>query len=391
MNQVRVGVIGVGGRSSIVEYWHQPGGRSSVTGAADISLEALSNFRETVNPDAFVTTDYHELLSREDIDAVVILSPDYLHEEQAIAAFRAGKHVYCDKPLAITPEGCDRILDEWKQSGKHLMIGFNMRYMSMYQTMKEIIDSGVIGDIKAVWVRHFVGLGGYYYYHDWHGTRANTTSLLLQKASHDIDVIHWITGRYTKKVSAFGSLDYYGGNMPDDLYCPECERQKTCPDVSLDRLTQCAFREEIDVEDNNMVIMELEGGIKASYLQCHFTPDYSRNYTFIGTKGRIENDDVNDKIHVKTRKSGSWHEMSDITYEMKKMPGTHSGADPRICEDFINLVLDNKQPLASPFDGRMSVTVGCAATESIRAGGKVVQIDQGKHRPATEHQEKLPI
>ncbi|UNK20159.1 Gfo/Idh/MocA family oxidoreductase [Paenibacillus sp. N3/727] len=391
MNQVRVGVIGVGGRSSIVEYWHQPGGKSIVTGAADISLEALSKFRETVNPDAFVTTDYHELLSREDIDAVVILSPDYLHEEQAIAAFRAGKHVYCDKPLAITPEGCDRILDEWKQSGKHLMIGFNMRYMSMYQTMKEIIDSGVIGDIKAVWVRHFVGLGGYYYYHDWHGTRANTTSLLLQKASHDIDVIHWITGKYTRKVSAFGSLDYYGGNMPDDLYCPECDRQKTCPDVSLDRLTQCAFREEIDVEDNNMVIMELEGGIKASYLQCHFTPDYSRNYTFIGTKGRIENDDVNDKIHVKTRKSGSWHEMSDITYEMKKMPGTHSGADPRICEDFINLVLDNKQPLASPFDGRMSVAVGCAATESIRAGGKVVQIDQGKHRPATEHQEKLPI
>ncbi|MDQ0973589.1 putative dehydrogenase [Neobacillus niacini] len=44
-----------------------------------------------------------------------------------------------------------------------------MRYMSMYQTMKEIIDSGVIGDLKAVWVRHFVGLGGYYYDHDWHG------------------------------------------------------------------------------------------------------------------------------------------------------------------------------------------------------------------------------
>lgn len=391
MKQVRLGIIGVGARSNIVEYWHQPGGRSVVTGAADINLKALSKFKDAINSDAFVTTDYRELLAREDIDAVVILSPDHLHEEHVVAAFHAGKHVYCEKPLAITPEGCDRIMDEWKLSGKHLMIGFNMRYMSMYQTMKEIIDSGVIGDIKAVWVRHFVGLGGFYYYHDWHGTRANTTSLLLQKASHDIDVIHWITGQYAKKVSAFGSLDYYGGDMPNDLYCPDCERKDTCPDVSLERLTQCAFREEIDVEDNNMVIMELEGGIKASYLQCHFTPDYSRNYTFIGTKGRIENDDVNDVIHVKTRKSGTWHEMSNITYEMKKMPGTHSGADPRICEDFINLVLDNKQPLTSPFDGRMSVAVGCAATESIRAGGKVVQIDQGKHRPVTENHEKLPI
>ncbi|UZN00173.1 hypothetical protein OL548_10360 [Lysinibacillus sp. MHQ-1] len=50
-------------------------------------------------------------------------------------------------------------------------------------------------------------------------------------------------------------------------------------------------------------MMELEGGIKASYLQCHFTPDYSRNYTFIGTKGRIENDDINNKIYLKNTKN----------------------------------------------------------------------------------------
>ncbi|MCJ8008254.1 Gfo/Idh/MocA family protein [Lederbergia wuyishanensis] len=384
MKQLRIGIIGAGGRSSIVEYWHKPEGNSVVVGAADVSLQLLERFKKDVNKDGFITTDYKELLKRDDIDAIAIFSPDFLHEEHAIAALRAGKHVYCEKPLAITPEGCDRILDEWKKSGKHLMIGFNMRYMSMYQTMKEIIDSGVIGEIKAVWVRHFVGLGGYFYYHDWHGTAANTTSLLLQKASHDFDVIHWLTGKYATKVSAFGSLDYYGGDKPNDLYCPDCELKDTCPDVSLHRLTQCAFREEIDVEDNNMVIMELEGGIKASYMQCHFTPDYSRNYTFIGTKGRIENDDVNDKVYVKTRKSGSWHEMSDIVYEMKQMDGTHGGADPRICEDFVNLVLYNKQPLTTPFAGRMSVAVGCAATESIRNGGKVVRIDQGNHNPTLE-------
>lgn len=381
MTQLRIGVIGVGGRSTILEYWHNPEGNSIVIGAADISLESLEKFKEDVNDEAFVTTDYKELLMRDDIDAVVILSPDYLHEEHATAALRAGKHVFCEKPLAITTEGCDRILDEREKSGKHLMVGFNMRYMSMYQTMKEIIDSGVIGEIKAVWVRHFVGLGGYFYYHDWHGTAANTTSLLLQKASHDLDVIHWLTDSYATKVSAFGSLDYYGGDKPNDLHCPNCEIKDTCPDVSLKKLTQCAFREEIDVEDNSMLIMELEGGIKASYMQCHFTPDYSRNYTFIGTKGRLENDDVNDKVFVKTRKSGSWQEMSDITYDIKKMEGTHGGADPRICEDFVNLALYNKQPLATPFAGRMSIAVGCAATESIRSGGKVVHIDQGVHRP----------
>jgi predicted dehydrogenase len=237
MTQVRIGVIGTGLRSSIAKYWHNPEGNSVVVGAADVSLKALEKFKNEIDKDLFVTTDFKELLEREDIDAVAILSPDYLHEEHAVAALQAGKHVYCEKPLAITPEGCDRIIDEAKKLGKHLMVGFNMRYMSMYQTMKEIIDSGVIGDIKAVWVRHFVGRGGYYYYHDWHGTAANTTSLLLQKASHDIDVIHWLTGSYATKFSAFGSLDYYGGDQPNDLYCPDCELKDTCPDVSLQTLT----------------------------------------------------------------------------------------------------------------------------------------------------------
>ena len=57
---------------------------------------------------------------------------------------------------------------------------------------------------------------------------------------------------------------------------------------------------------------------------------------------------------------------------MKKTTGTHGGADPKICRDFVNLVLYNKQPLTSPFAGRMSVAVGCAAAESIRSGGKVL-------------------
>lgn len=374
MKQVRIGMIGAGLRSGIAKYWHDPNGKSIVVAAADVSQSRLDEFRENINKDAFVTQDYRELIKRDDIDAVAITSPDYLHEEHAVAALEAGKHVYCEKPLAITVEGCDHILETAEKTGKHLMIGFNMRYMNMFRTMKGIVDSGVIGEIKAVWVRHFVGYGGYFYYHDWHGTRKNTTSLLLQKGSHDIDIIHWITGRYTKKVSAFGGLDFYGGNKPNDLTCPTCSERETCTEASPGTLIQCAFREEIDVEDNNVVIMELEGGIKASYLQCHFTPDYHRNYTFIGTEGRLENSEPDGKVHVWTRRSNSWREYSNVTYDIKETEGSHSGADPNICRDFVELVLHGKQPLSTPLAGRMSVAAGCAATESIRSGGKVVEV-----------------
>ncbi|MFC4600800.1 Gfo/Idh/MocA family protein [Cohnella hongkongensis] len=374
MDQVRIGVVGVRGRGELAQYWHRPEGRSIVVGGADVNPKQLEAFRARLNPEAFVTTDYEELLAQGDIDAIAVTSPDFTHEAYAVAALRAGKHVFCEKPLAITVEGCDNILRAWKESGKQLMVGFNMRYLNMYRTMKGIVESGAIGEIKAVWVRHFVGFGGDWYYHDWHGSSRHSTSLLLQKGSHDIDIIHWITGQYAKKVSAFGSLDFYGGDKPDDLTCPACADKETCTEARFSHMDQCAFRREIDVEDNNVVIMELGGGIKASYLQCHFTPDYHRNYVFIGTEGRMENSEPDNKVYVKTRRSNKWHEMYDAVYDIKVAEGTHGGADPVICQDFIDAIVLGKTPVATPMSGRMSVAAGIAATESIRSGGRVTAV-----------------
>jgi predicted dehydrogenase len=139
-------------------------------------------------------------------------------------------------------------------------------------------------------------------------------------------------------------------------------------------MNMCVFRKGVDVEDQSTVIMELEGGIKAVYLQCHYTPDYWRDYTFIGTEGRMENLDDESKVIVKTRdRSKRWKNLADQVYDIKQAAGEHGGADPLICKDFVDMVLDDKKPVATPLAGRMSVAVGCAATESIRKGlGMVV-------------------
>ena len=374
MKQVRMGIIGVGGRGGIAVHWHKPGGTSVVVAGADVSPKNLETFREKYG-NVFTTTDYRELLKRKDIDAVAITSPDWTHEEYAIAALKAGKHVYCEKPIAITIAGCDRILLAAKKSGKKFMVGFNMRYMSVFPVMKDIIEKGVIGEVKAVWVRHFVGLGGQFYYHDWHANSKNSTGLLLQKGSHDIDMIHYLTGKYTKKVSAFGSLDYFGGNKPNDLRCKNCKEKDTCWEfVKSETMDQCCFRKEVDVEDNNIVIMELEGGIKASYLQCHFTPEYLRNYVIIGTEGRVEC--VNEeKVVIKMRPGVKLVKNStDKELTLKPVEGGHGGADPVICGDFIDYVLTGKKPKTTPVAGRQSVAVGCLGTESIRKGGKVLAV-----------------
>jgi len=373
MDKVRIGVIGVSGRGGIANHWRDSD-RAEIVAGADVKPEYLDEFKERMGDSAFVTDDYRRLLERDDVDAVAVTSPDFVHEEHAVAALEAGKHVFCEKPLAISTDGCDHILRAWKASGKHLMVGFNMRYMNIFRTMKEIIDSGAIGEIKAAWVRHFVGHGGTFYYHDWHASRKGSNSLLLQKGSHDIDMIHWLCGSYTKRVAAFGSLDFFGGDKPNDLTCPECPEKDTCWEFDTTRRNQCCFRQEVDIEDNNVMVMELDGGIKAGYLQCHFTPDYHRNYTIIGTEGRIENSEPDMKVWVKMRRSDSWKELADREYTIKAAVGGHGGADPVICGDFLDMVIEGKEPLATPEAGRMSVAAGCAGADSMRGGGGVVEV-----------------
>jgi predicted dehydrogenase len=366
---VRIGVIGIGGRGRIARHWKREDGLSVVVGGADVTPNYFDEFREFNGDDVFLTLDYRELLARDDIDAIAVTSPDFTHEEYAVAALEAGKHVFCEKPLAITIEGCDRILEAWRASGKHLMVGFNMRYMRMFNVMKSIAEDGVIGEIKAVWVRHFVGEGGNFYYHDWHAMRRNTTSLLLQKGSHDIDMIHWLTGHYTRRVVAMGSLDFFGGDKPNDLDCRDCDETATCPDVATaSTRTQCAFRQEVDVEDHDLLLMDLEGGIKAAYLQCQYTPDYHRNYCLIGTKGRMECRDLVGDVTVLTRRGNAPEFLSNRTYHVKPAEGGHGGADPVIADDFVQMLVTGKQPVATPLAGRMSVAVGVKGAESLRNG-----------------------
>ena len=162
MSEVRIGVIGAAGRGAMARHWHDPGGRSVGVGAADPSEAALEWYREHVNGKGFTTREARALIDRTDVDAIAVMSPDDTHERYVCDAFEAGKHVFSEKPMAITTEGCDRMLRAWVASKKKFMIGFNMRYANLFRVMKEAIDSGAIGEVKAVWVRHFVGHGG-----DW--------------------------------------------------------------------------------------------------------------------------------------------------------------------------------------------------------------------------------
>ena len=379
MSKLRLVVIGCLGRGRLVKLCHLNNMDAKIVAGCDINTANLEIFKkeykEEFNQQVNCYLDYREMLEKEEPDGVFIMTPDHYHEEQALQAIKAGIPLFLEKPLSISTDSCDRIIEAASASQIKIMVGHNMRYMWFTNKMKEIIDSGLIGNIQAIWVRHFVSYGAGYF-RKWYSERAHINGLLLQKGAHDIDIIHWLANAYTRRVSAFGKLSVYNHlprrapHTPPPVYK---DRQQNWPPPE-----QKDFSAKIDIEDHNMLLMELENGVQASYTQCFYTPDSCRNYTVIGDRGRLENyGDLggNCTIQVWTNRRDTFRIDGDITYREPPQDGSgHGGADAKTIQAFISYLRDGTITNASLNDARNAVACGCAGTESLRNGNIPVTV-----------------
>ncbi|MEV8314181.1 Gfo/Idh/MocA family oxidoreductase [Streptomyces sp. NPDC059900] len=372
MTDLRLGVLGYGLRGSLARTAHRPGAGSRVIALADHDVTARTE-AATAFPDARISTDHRKVVEDPDVDALVILTPDHTHASLACEALRENKPVFVEKPLDIGIEACDEILRTAHETGTRLYVGHNMRHMPVIRLMRDIIGRGDIGEVKTVWVRHFVAYGGDWYFKDWHAERQNTTGLLLQKAAHDIDVLHWLAGGYTRQVQALGDLMVYGDNphrrepgepKTDDWYTE---------DGHWPAAAQRDLNPVIDVEDVSLVNMRLDNGVLASYQQCHFTPDYWRNYTVIGDAGRLENfgDGPGGVVKVWNSRRSGYRAEADAEYLVpdEQDEGGHGGSDPLLIDEFVRFVREGGRTDTSPVAARMAVAAGVRATQSLRDGG----------------------
>ncbi len=372
LHPIGFGVIGAEGRGVVATAAHAPEKGRFLKAACTLNPERIADdLKARCGPDILVTRDPYEVLASKAIDAVFICTPDYLHEEHTLAAIDCGKAVYLEKPMAISIEGCDRIIEQARRKGVKVYVGHNMRFFSAMLKMKELLEAGRIGKLQAIWCRHFVAIGGDAYFKDWHSERKHTHGLLLQKGAHDLDVIHWLANAYTSRVVGMGKLSVY-----DQL--PRRAEGAPTPVTSIDRRnwppTQMdGFSPKIDVEDHNMLLMQLTNGVQASYTQCHYTPDNHRNYTLIGTEGRIENHGCVStpehwaSIHLWNQRTG----YSEVGHEIFRIPhaeGGHGGSDPLVLDDFFNYLRGDHSTGANLMDARMAVATAYLGTESLRSG-----------------------
>jgi hypothetical protein len=134
-----------------------------------------------------------------------------------------------------------------------------------------------------------------------------------------------------------------------------------------------------------MMLMELDNGVFCSYQQCHYTPDYWRNYTIVGTEGRIENfgnGEPGTVVRLWDKRCG-YKPEADAEFRTPASEGGHGGADPAIVNEFIRFVRGETKATTSPVAARYSVAAGCAATECLRqkrAGCEVPPVAPGVSR-----------
>ena len=204
MKKVRVGVIGVGMGSTHINGY-QKDGRVELAAVCDVNESRLRAAAERFGvPADRLYTDADEMFRKADLDAVSVVTPNKFHAPLTLAAFKAGLHVLCDKPMAMTVKEAEQMLAGSKKARKNLMINFSYRFLDMSCALKQQVDAGVIGDIyfgRTVWHRRrgIPGFGGWFTDKELAGGGP-----LIDLGVHRVDLALWLMG-YPDPVAVSGS------------------------------------------------------------------------------------------------------------------------------------------------------------------------------------------
>ena len=342
MKTLRVGIIGCGG---IANQKHIPALKNTsdlneVVAFCDTILErAQKAAQEFDTKDPLICSDYHELLAREDIDVVHICTPNVSHSEIAIAAFKAKKHVYCEKPMSHSTKDAEKMMEAWKQSGMKFTVGYQNRFRSDVQNLHEACANGDLGDIYYA-KAHAVRRRGVPTWGVFMDKEQQGGGPLIDIGTHALDITLWCMNKYDIE-SVTGSVFYKLGSIPQAM---EGNLFGTCDPTTY------------DVEDSAVGFVKLKDGttitLEASWA-LNILESREASTTLCGTKAGAE-------IH-----SGMSHSKNELIYnrgrnnqlmEETLSPvggvayfGGGGGEEGTIdCRQWLQAIQNNTSPLVKP-------------------------------------------
>jgi len=405
MKPVNVAIIGAGARSiAFCNYIAENPKQAALKVLVDLNIEKAEVLNERYKLGAKVQDSFYELMVRDDIDAVMVSTPDYAHVAPACAALKAQKHVYLEKPLATTIEDCDKIISAATSSKSTCYLGFNMRHSPVYERIHQLVVDGTLGKITTIESNEWY-YGGKTYFRRWNRLTKFSGGLWITKACHDFDMLTWISGGMPKSVYACSDLSHYNPIKGAGPRCRDCVLKESCLDFydinkpidhwfdEMWRLIQlkmaqtdtmspdiCLFNSDKDTFDNGMAIVEYDNGVRACYTVNILAARTTRQMRIVGTLAMLEADVEIGTIVLTHRHSGE-----TISYNLSdKLKSTHGGSDQSILTDFFNICRKGGKPRSSVGDGRLAVQIAIAARQSCNIGARV-QINPSCDKTIPEH------
>jgi predicted dehydrogenase len=371
MDEIGIGIIGSGEMGRNVA-------RPVVTTEQNITLKAVFDpdpqsimaARQDFGDEFIETKSVAELLARNDITWVMVASWNKYHAEQVISAFEAGKHVFCQKPLAVNLDQCLAMRAAWQKSGKQFVIGFNLRYSPHYRKIKELLAIGSIGDIISFEFNETLDFNhGGFIMGDWRRLRDNAGTHLLEKCCHDIDLANWIIESRASRVASFGHLDFFLPKNESALARVGKTRSGRQGYMTWrDGKTVNPFTSDKDISDNQVVIIEYENGVRATLHMNSNTAIPERRMYICGTHGTLRADLISGTIEVK--RIGFGHETE--SHSMKGA-GMHGGGDEILAQELIATMLKN-EPTSTTLQDGLAAAVTCFAIDDAADSGTVVDL-----------------
>ena len=245
---------------------------------------------------------------------------------------------------------------------------FPLRLTPIVQTVKELIDADTIGTVEHVIAFNDVPYGDVYFY-DWYRNYDQVGGLFLQKATHDLDYVHYLLGQRPRVVCAMKAQRVYGGEMPFDLHCVDCEKCGNLPREPVQPLSTSASRARQSTTSlNACASMRAASSTRTWAIACWSTrtaPSAATRRTFspasrrrgvgrglYGYKGTIHFCWYENKIRIYKHQSPVV-ETIDFTGEMP-----HFGGDRELCLDFLRAMRD-RQPSRSPIEEGILSALTC--------------------------------
>jgi predicted dehydrogenase len=287
-----------------------------------------------------------DLLNNPAIQAVIVTCETVNHPQMVIAAAQAGKHILCQKPMALTLADCDRMAAAVAQAGVKFMMAYQMRHDPSNQKIKELMDQGALGRISLLRRRHCIPV----LFSDsfvngparWHFDPAKNMGMFMDDASHATDFIHWVMGRPVSVMAEIGN---------------------TVTDISPD--------------DTGVAIYRFANGAMAVLLNSSVTLAGENTTEVYGDQGVLiqNHDDVPSTnlplppgataLKLYTKDAPHWQDLGI------PIPATHAERLAGVPRPFIDCIIHDQEPAITATDGRVSVEMVLGAYQSAREGRRV--------------------